>query len=183
MGRAKSSTGGYFIYRFVILLCGALVLSSWNQAWSQSETSEAADFAATISGVYDAEVSGPGVLKFLPEAGFDKQGYFFLADGQGLRPHGVTFVLPRGVTTGRHILASPSPLALGTVPSVRVDRDTGSAVVSAEHNTEGYLELIAFPENVSKLAGDEVAGYFKFDTEDSKGNRITVQGVFAFQAQ
>ncbi|MCZ6868162.1 MAG: hypothetical protein O7G84_01500, partial [Gammaproteobacteria bacterium] len=61
----------------------------------------------------------------LPEAGFEHQGYFFVADGQGMRAHGLTFVLPRGIAPGKHTLESPAPFDIGTAPSVRVDRDMG----------------------------------------------------------
>jgi len=104
----------------------------------------------------------------------------FLSDGQGTRLHGVTFVLPRGRAPGKHELESPSPSSVGTVPSVRVDRNMGDSVLSFEKNTSGSLDLIAFPEGEDRLSGSDVAGSFEFETEDLKGRKITVRGEFSF---
>jgi hypothetical protein len=123
------------------------------------------------------------VLALLPEAGFEKRGYFFLSDGQGIRPHGVTFVLPRGIAPGPHELTSPSPLAIGTVPSVRVDRDMGDSTLSSEKNTSGFLDLIAFPDDENALSGSLVEGGFEFETEDAKGEKIRVNGEFTFTVE
>ena len=173
------------IYRTVALALLAGLLASCDEGAAQSETSEpaaseGAGFEAVIAGAYGGEARGAGVLKLLPEAGFDKQGYFFLSDGQGIRPHGVTFVLPRGLAPGTYELASPSPLALGTVPSVRVDRDMGDAVLSSDRNTAGTLDLAAFPEDEASLSGSEVTGSFEFETEDPEGRKIAVTGSFSF---
>lgn len=146
-------------------------------------TPRKAGFEAVISGAYRGEVSGGGVLKFLPGAGLEKRGYYFLADGQGVRPHGVTFVLPPDVAPGHQVLVSPSPLDIGTVPSVRVDRDMGDAVASAERNTSGYLDLVDFPDDAHDLSGARVTGDFVFETEDSQGRGIEVRGKFDFEAE
>jgi hypothetical protein len=137
-------------------------------------------FEAVITGAYDGNVVGAGTLVLLPGAGFEKQGYYFLADGRGLRPHGVTFVLPRGIGTGKHTLASPPPLELGKVASVRVDRDTGDAAVSSDRATVGELELVSFPANEDALGGADIAGRFQFETADANGRKIQVKGRFAF---
>lgn len=120
---------------------------------------------------------------FLPEAGFERQGYFFLADGQGVRPHGVTFVLPLGLTPGKYALESPSPFDVGTVPSVRVDRDMGDSVLSSESNTSGFLEVIAFPDHEKSSSGSLVRGSFEFETEDPKDQKITIKKTFFFRAK
>jgi len=174
--------------RILPLLLLVSLLASCDEGPSQNEgsdssTTQEAGLAAIISGAYEGEVSGVGVLKFLPEAGFDKQGYVFLADGQGIRSHGVTFVLPRGLAPGKHALESPSPLNLGTVPSVRVDRDMGDAVRSSDRNTSGTLDLSSYPDDEQDPAGSEVAGRFEFETEDPNGQRITVKGSFSFTAE
>jgi len=162
---------------WTLLLYSELPLRAANQADSQ------AWFQATITGSYEGEVSGHGVLVLLPGAGFEKQGYFFLADGQGIRPHGVTFILPRGIARGKHSLRSISPFEIGKVPSVRVDRDMGDSVRSAVNNTSGFLELEAFPEAERELSGSDVRGKFEFETESASGERITVKGDFSFSAK
>ena len=139
-----------------IFVCSVLL----NCSISSSQANDSG-FKVVITGAYEGKVSGVGVLQLLPQGGFRKQGYFFLADGRGLRPHGVTFVLPLGIGVGKHPLSNPSPLDSGTVPSVRVDRDTGTAVVSSERNTAGFVELTSFPADENKLSGASVAGRFE----------------------
>jgi len=174
--------------RISILVCLALILPSCGETPSGAESpqpskNEDVGFEAVITGSYEGEVSGTGVLVLLPDGGFDRQGYFFLSDGQGIRPHGVTFVLPRGLGPGKHELESPSPLSIGTVPSVRVDRDMGDSVLSSEKNTSGFLDLTAFPDDESRLSGAEVSGSFELETEDLKGRKITVSGTISFQVK
>ena len=111
------------LFRNLLLVCLALILPSCGEAPSEAESPEPSKtedvgFRAVITGSYEGEVSGIGVLMLLPEGGFEKQGYFFLSDGQGIRPHGVTFVLPRGLAPGKHQLESPLPLSIGTVSDV-----------------------------------------------------------------
>lgn len=171
--------------RFSLLVCLAGVLAACDQPTPETQNSNTSGaknigFEAVITGSYDGEVSGPGVLVLLADAGFEKQGYYFLTDGQGIRDHGVTFILPRGTAPGRYTLQSTSPLDIGKLPSVRVDRDTGDATLSADKKTSGYLELTAFPNDESKLTVSSVGGEFKFETEDAKGERITVTGTFSF---
>lgn len=170
------------------LACLALISSSCNEAPSPADSSGAprsqdVGFEAVITGSYSGQVSGRGVLVLLPEAGFENQGYFFLSDGQGIRPHGVTFVLPRDLSVGKHTLQSSSPLDIGTVPSVRVDRDTRDSVLSSEINTSGFLDLLAFPDSEDRLSGSDVVGSFEFETEDLKAQRIRARGKFAFRVE
>ena len=173
--------------RVSLLVCLLLVVPSCDEPAPEaqspvpSETGEVG-FEAVITGSYEGDISGAGVLMLLPDAGFEKQGYFFLSDGRGIRPHGVTFVLPRGFAPGKHALESISPLEIGTVPSVRVDRDMGDSVVSSERNTSGFLDMTAFPDDESSLSGSAVTGHFEFETEDRKGQRITLRGNFSFRA-
>lgn len=171
-----------------ILVCLAISLAACDEspspeASSQDPTTTRTGFEAVITGAYDGTVFGAGVLKLLPEAGFDRQGYYFLSDGQGVRPHGVTFVLPRDLAPGKYRLESPSPLNLGAVPSVRVDRDMGSSVQSSGNNTSGFLELTAVPKDEITLTGSAVAGNFTFETEAPNGRRIHVSGTFSFAAE
>jgi hypothetical protein len=176
------------IFRILFLVFAVSILPSCDETPSQGEKSKdpktkVAGFEGVITGSYEGNVSGKGALVLLPKAGFEKQGYFFLADARGIRPYGVTFVLPRGLAPGKHILRSPSPLNIGTVPSVRVDRDMGNSVLSADRNTSGFIDLTAFPDDENKLNGSDVVGSFEFQTEDPKGQEITVKGKFSFKVK
>jgi hypothetical protein len=167
-----------------ILLLVSLVLVPPSSA-RNAEPSKAQNtgFEAVIEGAYSGNVAGAGVLKFLPQGGVHKQGYYFLADGQGVRAHGVTFVLPPGARVGKRELASPSPFEIGTVASVRVDRDMGNSVVSAQDNSTGCLDLTAFPDDARRSPGSQVAGRFEFETEDRNGRKIMVKGTFSFKVK
>jgi hypothetical protein len=171
-----------------LLVCAVSILPSCDETTSQGKKpakskAENVGFEAVITSTYEGKVSGNGVLVLLPDAGFEKQGYLFLSDGRGIRPHGVTFILPRGLAPGKHALGSPSPFDLGKMPSVRVDRDIGSATESSDRNTSGYLDLTSFPDDESKLPGSDVAGSFEFRTENPKGERISVTGKFSFKVK
>ena len=176
------------IFRILLLVCAVSNLPSCDETTSQSKKTaesktENVGFEAVITGTYEGKASGNGVLVLLPNAGFEKKGYFFLSDGRGLRPHGVTFVLPRGLAPGKHALGNPSPFDLEKVPSVRVDRDMGNATESSGRNTSGSLDLTRFPDDESKLSGSDVAGSFEFQTENPKGERISVTGKFSFKVK
>jgi hypothetical protein len=170
----------------MLCLCALLLISCGGES-PETQTGEtpAEDvrFEAQISRAYQGDVAGPGILTFLPTAGFAGQGYFFVADDSGVRPHGVTLVLPPGTGPGRHVLESPAPLDIGTVPSVRVDRDLGTAVVAYQDNTFGFVDLREFPEDVENLTGAAVAGTFEFETQNQEGELIAVSGEFSFTVE
>lgn len=173
--------------RIILLVCVSLIGISFGGAASRALAAGASPspqpgFEAVVTGAFDGRVTGKGVLKLLPTAGFHRQGYYFLADGRGVRPVGVTFVLPRGVVPGKYALTSPSPLAIGTVASVRLDRDLGKSVLSFQRNTSGFLILTAFPGDKAGSGASEVTGSFAFETEDAKGKRVSVKGRFSFKA-
>ncbi len=175
------------LIRVLCLLCAPAILLACEEVRSQDGGSEARQtdaggFEAVITGSYEGAVSGSGVLRLLPDAGFENQGYWFLADGQGVRAHGVTFVLPRTVGPGRHTLESPSVFDIGTVPSVRVDRDMGDSTVSSDRNASGFLDLSAFPDDERNVRGADVTGTFVFETDNPAGDTIQVAGQFSFRA-
>jgi hypothetical protein len=169
--------GGMVMYKigFIALLLTLPLGACGEDSQPMPEPSVSGDahFTATISGAYQGQVAGPGAYVLLPEAGFEKQGYFFLADGRGLRPHGITFILPRGMEPRRYSLESVSPFDMGITPSVRVDHDTGTATLSSDRNTQGFLKFRSVP-------GDNVSGNFDFTTEDIDGKQINVSGRFSF---
>lgn len=138
-----------------------------------------AGFSATVTGAVEGRVSGEGVLHFIENDGRGCKGYYFLADGRGLRDYGVTFTLPAGTQAGRFALESPHPLDVGTVASVRVDHDAGDRTLSWEQNTTGMLNLSAFPQG----GGGLVEGDFEFQTENANGDRVRVKGSFSFTAK
>ena len=79
--------------QILFLACFSLVWLSYNAIPSHAEgpgdsPSKETGFEAVITGTYDGEAFGTGVLVLLLGAGFEKQGYFFLSDGQEFDPMG-----------------------------------------------------------------------------------------------
>lgn len=157
----------------------ASVMLAPGAAGAEGEEAQAG-FTARIGGAYEAEITGPGVLVYLPTGGWERKGAYFVADAQGVRPHGITFVLPADIGPGRHELQNPTPFELGTVVSVRVDRDVDGTVVSAQRDTSGYLDLDSFPDGAKEPNGAAVSASFAFETEFTDGARIGAEGAFSF---
>jgi hypothetical protein len=137
-------------------------------------------FAGEVSGEFTGKVLGDGVLKRQSDGGPDGQGFFYLADDEGARDLGVTFVLPNNVAPGHHQVASAAPAEQGKVFSVRIDRDLGSTLHSMEKNAEGYLDIVRFP-----AAGEKgpVTGTYDVMVEDADGKSVRVTGVFDFMSK
>lgn len=159
---------------FALLVAGAAIASAATAA------GEDAAFEARIDGGYEAGIEGPGAYVRVPGSSFAPQGYWFLADDRGDRPHGVTFVLPVGIEEGRHELQDPQPFEMGTVPSVRIDRLAGNTVLSSTGPTEGWIELDAIPEDVR---GGPLTGRFSFETVMPERGPVTVEGRFDFMPE
>lgn len=175
-----SAQSKYFIS--ILMVLNALSSTGCErEAAGENAPSASADagFSATVTGAVEGRVSGGGVLHFIESGRHDGEGYYFLADGRGLRDYGVTFTLPAGVRTGRHALKSPHPLDAGSVPSVRVDHDDGDNTLSWEQNTTGALNLSTFPQDGVGL----VEGDFEFQTENANGEIVRVRGSFSFTAE
>lgn len=137
-------------------------------------------FAGEVSGEFTGKVVGDGVLKRQNSGGTDGQGYFYLADDEGERDLGVTFVLPNNVAPGHHPIASAGDSETGKVFSVRIDRDMGSTLHSMEKNAEGYLDIVRFPGDGGK---GPVTGTYDVTVEDADGKAVRVTGVFDFVAK
>lgn len=137
-------------------------------------------FAGEVSGEFSGKVAGDGVLKHQTDGGPDGQGFFYLADDEGARDLGVTFVLPNNVAPGHHAIASADDAEQGKVFSVRIDRDMGTTLHSMEKNAEGYLDIVRFPNDGGK---GPVTGSYDITVEDSEGKAVRVTGVFDFVAK
>jgi hypothetical protein len=137
-------------------------------------------FAGEVSGEFTGKVVGDGVLKRQAAGDASGQGFFYLADNEGTRDLGVTFVLPNNVAPGHHPIASAGDAEKGKVFSVRIDRDLGSTLHSMEKNAEGYLDIVRFPTDGGK---GPVTGTYDVTVEDAEGKAVRVTGVFDFVAK
>lgn len=140
-------------------------------------------FVAEVTGSVSGRVAAPGVVRFLPPADLGhriRPGYFFVADGTGVRPLGITFSIPAGVEPGTYDLVSAHPMDAGTAFEVRVDHSVGSRTESFELDTDGTITIDAFPDTVGDVRGQRVAGSFEFETRDRSGRRVEAEGRFDF---
>lgn len=137
-------------------------------------------FRATLMGANTGTIQADGVLKCIrPHEAFGEMrpGYFFLADGQGVRDYGITFTLPLSATTGEHTLQAHNPFDVGTIYEARIDID-----VPDENRTASYQKLpegvIVLTSMYSRADMKPVKGTFDFSVENNVGERIHAAGQF-----
>lgn len=149
---------------------------------SEHAAATASNFVAEVSGSITGQVSGPGLIRFIPpsDTGFGpRPGYFFVADDSGVRDLGITFTIPANTQPGTYQLVSAHPMDSGKF-EVRVDRSVGNRTQSFQLNTQGMITLEAFPNDGIKVTGSRVIGNFDFSTQDPNGREITAKGTFDF---
>ena len=170
-----------------LILTGSLLLSACNESdEAKSAGVPARNFVADVSGSVSGQISGPGLIRFLPPGNSSvgpRPGYFFLADDSGVRDLGITFTIPANTQPGTYELESAPPLETGEHFEVRVDRSVGNRTESFHSKTSGTITLEAFPQDGENIAGVQVKGQFEFSTQDKHGHEITLQGSLDFQGR
>ena len=134
-------------------------------------------FAGDVSGEFSGKVAGIGLLQHRPDGGHDGNGYFYLADNEGARELGVTFILPNTVASGHHEISSVGPSEQGKLYSVRIERDLGTTIQALDKNAEGYLDITRFPATGET---GQVTGTYDVMVEDDAGKAVRATGVFDF---
>jgi hypothetical protein len=171
-----------FLFASIFLL--ALVFPGCNN--SEQRPAAPSNFTAEISGSITGQVSGSGVVTFLPPTDTGagpRPGYFFIADATGVRDFGITFTIPIGTKPGKYQLVSAHPMDAGKEFEVRVDRSIGNRTESFQKNTAGTITLEHFPEDGSNITGTYVRGDFEFTTERKGGERVKAKGTFDFKGR
>lgn len=141
-------------------------------------------FVADVSGAVTGQVSGPGLIRFIPsyDANFGtRPGYFFVADDSGVREIGITFTIPASVQPGTYHLVSAHPIDAGREFEVRIDRSVEDRTDSFQLNTKGTITIESFPADGKNIAGSRVTGSFEFATQDRSGNQARAKGSFDFK--
>ena len=163
----------------LILTCGAMSSACDDAKISAVSTS---NFVAELSGAVTGQVSGPGLIRFLPpiDANFGyRPGYFFVADDSGVRDLGITFMIQAKTQPGTYQLVSAHPMDSGKEFEVRIDWSVGNRTNSFQLNTEGTITIEAFPDD-DNVAGHRVMGRFDFSTHDRSGKEVACKGQFDF---
>lgn len=168
-----------------LILARILAVSVLISACDDTKVSSAAasNFVARISGAVTGQVSGPGLIRFLPPSDVSfgvLRGYYFIADDSGVRELGITFTIPDKSLLGTHQLVSAHPMDSGKEFEVRVDRSVGNRTESFQQNTEGTITIQAFPNDSNNIAGSHIMGSFEFTTQTRNGPVITGKGAFDF---
>lgn len=157
-----------------------------DQAGGPSGAVASSGFVAALSGAVDAQVVGPGVIRFIAASDSpmgNRPGYFFIADGTGERDFGITFIIPANAGAARHELVTASPLQIGTAFEVRVDVSADARIESFQNATRGWIQIDQMPADASDLSGHSVEGSFEFTTADNSGKSLAAKGRFAFASQ
>ncbi|HNP30444.1 MAG TPA: hypothetical protein PKK23_15465 [Nitrospirales bacterium] len=148
---------------------------------------DTAGFTASVSGSVHGEVSGSGIVTYLPPKEGDpvtgvRPGYFLVAnlnsDSKEEREFLIIFRVPDKAMPGNYDLVTPDPLKVGENFDVQVEMVENGKSMSYQINTEGTITLEDFaPEQADSRAGN-ISGTFQFVTENSEGDQISATGMF-----
>jgi hypothetical protein len=145
-------------------------------------------FTATLSGAVKDKIAGAGIVTYLPlkdrEAGGEEGGYYvisnFKTDPKEEKGIIINFRIPDGAQPGSYTLMAPDPLKIGQDFDVGVEMVEKGDLTFFHTNTEGTLHLDTFIPNRNNPSASTIKGTFQFVTENSGGNRISVEGAFDF---
>jgi len=146
-------------------------------------------FTASVSGSVNGEVSGGGIVTYLPPKERDpvtgiRPGYFLIANLNPDRTEGkefiITFRIPDKAQPGNYNLTTPDPLKVGENFDVRVETIEEGKSISYQTNTEGTLTLDNFSPDRTNPDLRNITGTFQFVTENSEGRQISANGTFDF---
>ena len=166
-----------------LLLACLLVVGCGGSKEAPPQSTNSTNVTAELSGSASGRVTGSGVLTYFPASASvvgERPGFWFIADGTGERPLGLTIVVPDNTEPGDYELTSPHPMEMGTKFELRVDQTKGNRVVSYNKNTSGTLTLDSFPKDHESLSETEVMGRFSFSTENTDGDVVSGTGSFQF---
>jgi hypothetical protein len=154
--------------------------------------SEHPGFTANVDGAVHAEISGDGIVTYLPPKEQDpmtgdRPGYFLIAslntETKGDGGLNLTFRIPDGALPGNYILMTPDPLKVGETFDVRVETIEGGKPISYQSNTEGTIVLDNFYPDRASPRMSTIKGTFQFVTENIEGSRISANGTFDFPSE
>ena len=144
-------------------------------------------FTASVSGTVNGEVSGAGIVTYLPPKERDpvtgiRPGYFLIANLNSGRTEErgfiIIFRIPDKAQPGNYNLVTPDPLKVGENFDVRVETVEEGKSISYQTNTEGTITLESFSPNRTDPGISNILGTFQFVTENSDGGQISATGTF-----
>ncbi|WP_342349099.1 hypothetical protein [uncultured Nitrospira sp.] len=144
-------------------------------------------FTASLSGSVNGEVSGAGIVTYLPPKEGDpvtgvRPGYFLVANLNSNRNDPreflIIFRVPGEARPGHYDLVTPDPLRVGENFDVQVEMVEQGKSISYQTNTEGTITLEDFAPNGTDSGKSNISGTFQFVTENSEGGQISATGTF-----
>jgi hypothetical protein len=151
---------------------------------------EGPGFTATVSGAVNGEVTGAGIVTYLPPKERDivtgnRPGYYMVVnnlptdaiEGRGFI---IIFRIPDGAQPGNYNLMTPDPLKVGKEFDVQVETVEEGKSIAYQTNTEGTITLDNFSPDRSSPETSAIKGTFQFVTENSEGEQVSVNGTFDF---
>ena len=171
----------------IMLLVSSGCSDSSTDPASQEPKVDQSGFTASLSGSVSGEVSGAGVVTYLPPKEGDpvtgvRPGYFLVAnlnsDKNDKREFLIIFRVPGEAQPGDYDLVAPDPLRVGENFEVQVEMVEEGRSISYQSNTEGTITLEDFAPNSAGSDGSNITGTFQFVTENSEGGQISATGTF-----
>jgi hypothetical protein len=153
----------------------------------QEPKADQSGFTASLSGSVNGEVSGAGIVTYLPPKERDpvtgvRPGYFLVAnlnsDRNDEREFLIIFRVPGEAQPGHYDLMTPDPLRVGENFDVQVEMVEEGRSISYQTNTEGTITLEDFAPKGTDSGNSNISGTFQFVTENSEGGQISATGTF-----
>lgn len=144
-------------------------------------------FMASVSGSVQGEISGTGIVTYLPPREGDpatgiRPGYFLIANINSDRSEEQTFIIifriPDNAQPGNYNLVTPDPLKVGESFDVRVETLAEGKSIAYQMNTEGTITLMNFSRDQADPGGKNITGTFQFVTENHQRDQIAIRGSF-----
>ena len=182
-------TAAFSILGRLVALIILLVISGCSDPPTKEPKVDHSGFTASVSGSVNGEVSGAGVVIYLPPKERDpvtgiRPGYFLIAnrnpDSIGNKEFIITLRIPDKAQPGNYNLTTPDPLKVGENFDVRVETVEAGKSISYTTNTEGTITLDNFSPVRTEADIRNIAGTFQFVAENSKGGLISAKGAFDF---
>lgn len=184
--------------RFFVL--GFLVTTGFIGGCSESSTetmtpeprSEHSAFTANVDGAVHSDISGDGIVTYLPPkeraVTGNRPGYYMLVnnlprnDIEG-REFFIIFRIPDGAQPGHYKLTTPDPLKVGQNFDVQMEAVEKGQSIAYQNNTEGTITLDDFSPDRLSPEGSTIKGTFQFVTENNAGEKVSVYGAFDFPSE
>lgn len=187
----RKVTAGLQPMRRVVMLTIVLIIGGCSNSSTDPVTEEhQADqpgFTARVSGIVNGEISGDGIVTYLPPKQRDlvigmRPGYFLVtnlnSDKAEERAFNILFRIPDKAQPGNYKLMAPDPLKVGEDFDVQFETVEEGRSILYQTNTQGTMTLENFFPERADAETRNITGAFQFVTENNEGGQISARGTF-----